>query len=355
MRKTRFWCLVVLGIWLQLTGAASGAEVGDRQRERSQGVVFDHLAGRFQTEPFLRLRDGEVFFVVIENTSPAHFIYEVKGQEKEVPSNEKLEADDPNKSLVAVTLPVRHESRFGGYIVRITSKTGAPVAAADKRNLEIFELEVPVETLEWDYEFAGAFTVSDLTDPTYSLQAREVDGGEEQMFIVRDRDAEDRTKLGIGAFTHLFHTRLPAVALSFGLGINEDNKTTYFVGPSWRWGGKGALTAGVAFGSVARLPAGARENERATNTNVLSELGSKTANRYFLSFSYSFLGNMRDRFEKPFAGAGNSPSAGGGGGNSQKTILPDVRNLSSGGDTSGGGQTLSPNTPPATPTPPPAY
>lgn len=354
MRKTcRFWCLVVLGIWLQLTGAASGAEVGDRQRERSQGVVFDHLAGRFQTEPFLRLRDGEVFFVVIENTSPAHFIYEVKGQEKEVPSNERLEADDPNKSLVAVTLPVRHESRFGGYIVRITSKTGAPVAAADKRNLEIFELEVPVDTLEWDYEFAGAFTVSDLTDPTYSLQAREVDD-EEQMFIIRDRDAEDKTKLGIGAFTHLFHTRFPAVALSFGLGINEDNKTTYFVGPSWRWGGKGALTAGVTFGSVARLPAGARENERATNTNILNELGSRTANRFFLSFSYSFLGNIRDRFEKPFAGAGTSPSASGGGGNRQSP-LPVLPEPSPGGDTSGGAQPLSPVQPPVTPTPPPAY
>lgn len=306
----RLCCLVALCICLHLMVSPSRAEARMGFRRAPQGIAFDHRTGQFLTAPSLRLRDGEVFFIQIHNTSPADFIYEVKGKERET-STDSNEAGSLRRSLVTMTLAVRHESRFGGYILRISSRTGAPVPISDTEDLQTFDnLEIPVETLEWANEVAGAFTVSDLTDPSYSLQARQVDG-EEQMFIVRDRDAEDNTKLGIGAFVHLYHTRVRPLALSFGIGINEDNKTTYFLGPSWRWGGQGALTAGVAFGSIARLPSGARENERATDTNVLNQLGSRTVNRVFISFSYSFLGNFRDRLEKPFAPAGDSSSGGG--------------------------------------------
>lgn len=326
----RTWSIVALLACLAFTAgsaqASNGAEVLPK-------VVFDHQNGELLTPPSLRLRDGQVFTVIIENTLPELFIYEVAGIELNPDAPGGTESRGKLLPPKRKTLFIRHEAKYAGYIVRIKPRPGE-----DTQGLSEVELVISVDTQQWDLDFAGAFTASELSDPVYSLQTRN-EGDEEATFIVRDREAEDDFKLGIGAFVHLFHTRRPWAALTFGLGINEDNKTTYFIGPSWRWGDKGALTAGVALGSIARLPAGAQENAPTTDTNVLGQLGTRTVPRFFVGFSYAFISDIRSRFEKPFAGEGAQAATGMSRPQTTPTppVVPDPPNPGAGGNEPAGG------------------
>jgi hypothetical protein len=205
------------------------------------------------------------------------------------------------------TLEQTHDDRYGGYVVRILKKdTGeaATVIMADQTKTELKPATfiIAVRTQKWSYEFAGAFTVNQLTDPVFALETRSTNGVEQQ-FLIEDEQARDTVKLGIGAFIHVFHDRLPWVAGTFGIGINSDSKATYYLGPTFRLSDAAGLTAGVVFGPIARLPAGTAVGQPAPDANVLNNLGTKIDKQFFVAVSYTFLGDRsEEQLSKPFAG-----------------------------------------------------
>ncbi len=118
---------------------------------------------------------------------------------------------------------------------------------------------------------------------------------------VRDRDAEDDQALGFAGFIHMNHRRWKNWApLSFGLGIGEESKLSFFLGTSWELYDKAYLTGGWNWASVDRLPSGQQLNQPLTDPNALSNLDSRIDSDFFIAVSYTFLGD-RAPFKKPFA------------------------------------------------------
>ena len=130
----------------------------------------------------------------------------------------------------------------------ITAKDGEKLV-----DLNDITLIIAVNNQQFQYEFAGAFSISSLTDPQYATDKVTADG-KDTLVVIRDEEAEDERRLGLGAYIHVFHDKLPWAAATFGLGIASDNKVTYFVGPSVRLGKAMAVTVGPVWGAVTRLP-----------------------------------------------------------------------------------------------------
>jgi hypothetical protein len=89
--------------------------------------------------------------------------------------------------------------------------------------------------------------------------------------------------------------------MSFGLGLNQTGRGTYYTGLSLRLGSKAAITGGAAWGHVERLPTGVTTTAPVTDPNVLTNLPTQLTGKAFIAFSYGFLGS-RDQLSKPFAG-----------------------------------------------------
>jgi hypothetical protein len=256
----------------------------------------------------IEVSDRETITILIKNTLPDHFSYEVAGLP--VSTSESLtrttfrinNVDTP--MVTDKTIPLIHDKRYGGYIVRIKSNTGNAVKATidGKTQIELKDqtFVIAVKENQWNIDFAGAFTINSLTDPVFYLQSKD-ENGESTQVVVEDSKAQDSVRLGVGAFIHLYHDRLPYLAASFGLGVNQGNRVTYYLGPSWRFSGKAALTTGVALGSINRLPAGVTTGSLIADPNALNNLPTRIDEGWFFSISYGFLGS-KEPFQKPIAG-----------------------------------------------------
>lgn len=123
-----------------------------------------------------------------------------------------------------------------------------------------------------------------------------------------------RSGLGLAGLIHLNYAKLPSLAISLGIGINETSEASYFLGPSWRLGGKGFITVGVNYGPVDTRPSGVRVSPDprdpevetgdlfpVSDANILNNLGSKSKGALFASFSYTFLSPGEAFFTKKFA------------------------------------------------------
>jgi hypothetical protein len=297
---------VVLIVAFLPAAAVAGAE---------KQVFFDHLKPE-EVMGRVDVRSGEEFTIVIRNTLPDQFDYDVRGV-KTVPA-EKVQVQQ--ETLIAgfsvpvvreKQIPVTHVGRYAGYIINVKPKTGIdepvggalpPEGTAAPKPVELRSVTfiVVVDQIGWAMEFAGGFVVSGLRSPFYELQTEEVSGANKQK-VVRAPDKEDDVKLGISAFIHCFHERFPHLAATFGLGVNEGNQATYYLGGTWRCGGSCAFTSGIALGSVATLPTGVSEGAFVDDANVLGKLDSRIGKSWFFSVSYTFLGD-KGLFKKPFAG-----------------------------------------------------
>jgi hypothetical protein len=268
-----------------------------------KSITYDHLK-RSPDKPYVvDLAHGECLNVVIENTLPSQFTSQIEGFK---PATTKPKAQG-SPTLEPKTLSLIHNRDFGGYFVHIRrnpASDGKVKVDGQEHTLNDATLTVFVKTMQWSYEFAGAFTISDLTDPVFALKDPAVPDPNKpnEQIVVRDRGAEDESSLGIAAFIHVFHERWPHAALTFGLGISEGSETSYFLGPSWKIGDKAALTLGYVWGSTARLPSGVSVGDRVDDSNLLNNLGTRVDNAVFLGLSYSFI-DPGDRFRKPFAGS----------------------------------------------------
>jgi predicted secreted protein len=65
-------------------------------------------------------------------------------------------------------------------------------------------------------------------------------------------------------------------------------RATLFMGSALRFGAHASVTAGVAIGSVNALPAGTVEGRAVIDTNVLSNLITRTTHSWFAGVTYTF-------------------------------------------------------------------
>lgn len=301
--------LVVAQAWLFSPGAgASPAE--DSKPKPPDDVVaieYDHAKENSEPRAYSRMvADGQAIQITISNTCDKLFgIGVTKVVAAAQPADRTLAGTAAPCEPGTLSETIIHQRQYGAYIVELKLPEGtssADIKLGDREiTLRSVVLTIAIQPREWDYEVSGGFTVSRLRDPRYGLQSREVteDGRTvAKSFVVEDKSARDDARLGAGAFIHVFNTRHPALAASFGLGINQENTASYFVGGSWRMGKAGALTVGYNWGSVDRLPAGT-DLEKPVDPNFLSTLGKRVDGAVFIAWSYGFLGD-RSLLEKPF-------------------------------------------------------
>lgn len=239
------------------------------------------------------LNDGERFAIKVTDTLPDLFTYRLYRQ-RVAGKRGRATADKSRPSEIC--LSEVHDKRFGGYLLAVlrTSTEGAEDYPPS------LLISIPVQTPQWTYGFAGGFVGSGLTDPVYFVRKDETGAsvvkraGEDGTV-----DEEDWAKLGTAAFIHVTPPRGP-LALSFGIGISDGDKPTYYLGPSYRLGDQAFITAGLAVGPVDALPAGIAVGDRLDDPNALASLRSRNKGHVFVALSYAFLGSRKD-LARPFA------------------------------------------------------
>ncbi len=283
-------------------------------------AVIDH-SGHVDPDGPIYKGANEDVVVRIVNTDPRCFIY--KGWTVPTPS-------EAAARVTEVTLRANTGSPGPPAILRITAVKNprAPqdcdFAAMPERKVggDPGPWEIRILRAGWDLAFSGAYTADSLTNPVYGLVPGSVptDTTSTQTttgyYIQRFADQEDTLRLGAAAMIHAvrsgphsFSRWDTGFAPTFGIGV-ESNTLRYFLGPGLRFGDKFYLSAGVAIGSVTRLPAGLSaskptDNPRdrtsfTTNANALSNPPTTTRVGYFFGVSFSFAGVGPDTFKGTF-------------------------------------------------------
>jgi len=138
----------------------------------------------------------------------------------------------------------------------------------------------------WDLALTGGFVATGLVDPVYALGNIT---GQASRVVLRQPDQESSVNLGVAMFAQVYHDRYAWIApLSFGIGLRGDSRATFYLGSALRFGSHASFTAGVAIGPVAALPAGVVEGRPVTDTNFLSDLGTRTRHSWFTGVTYTF-------------------------------------------------------------------
>jgi hypothetical protein len=138
----------------------------------------------------------------------------------------------------------------------------------------------------WDMALTGGFVASGLVDPVFALGAV---SGQPTRVVVRQHDQESTANLNVAMFAQIYNDRWPWVApISIGIGIRGDSRATLFMGSALRLGTHASVTGGVAIGPVSSLPAGTVEGRAVIDTNVLSNLITRTTHSWFAGVTYTF-------------------------------------------------------------------
>jgi len=138
----------------------------------------------------------------------------------------------------------------------------------------------------WDLALTGGFVATGLIDPVYALGSV---SGQPTRVVLRQPDQESSVNLGAAMFAQVYHDRYPWIApLSFGIGLRGDSRATFYLGSAVRFGPHASFTAGVAMGPVSTLPAGVVEGRALTDTNLLTDLGTRTKASWFTGVTYTF-------------------------------------------------------------------
>jgi len=138
----------------------------------------------------------------------------------------------------------------------------------------------------WDMALTGGFVASGLVDPVYALGNVT---GQPTRVVVRQHDQESTVNLNVAMFGQIYNDRWPWMApISIGVGIRGDSRATVFMGSALRLGTHASFTAGVAIGPVSALPAGTVEGRAIIDTNVLSNLITRTTHSWFAGVTYTF-------------------------------------------------------------------
>jgi hypothetical protein len=138
----------------------------------------------------------------------------------------------------------------------------------------------------WDLALTGGLVAMGLVDPVYALGNIT---GQPTRVVLRQPDLESTATLGVAMFAQVYHDRASWIApLSFGIGLRGDSRATFYLGSALRFGPHASLTAGLAIGPIAALPAGAVEGRALADTNLLSNMGTRTTTSWFTGVTYTF-------------------------------------------------------------------
>ena len=296
----------VCGIGMALALASPRAEGGQTQGGTGEtkigdvkpDVIFKHTEGKPKIYD-LDLNHGQKFVVRIDQTCLGAFDYSYTSVARGI----RNQRDEPaaKKPLEHKDFTLVYDQQFGGYVFNITQKPGADPSKECEGGDELIPLTfiVSVRQEKWNLSFSGAFTISGLTDPVFSVKTENA-----VKKVIEEKEKQDERRLGAASFVHLFHDRVQwnqlQPALGFGLGINSDNHAEYMVGAALRFGDKATINVGRAWGSITRLPNGVNFDTPITDDNVLNNLGARTVSRWFVAISYAFI-DTKDRLVKPFA------------------------------------------------------
>jgi hypothetical protein len=282
--------------FLALSVAAAATSVAEPGAKSGASVVFDHRGGQRTAIHQLSLGNGQEFDVVINNTAEDCFDYSIERVES---SRTALEAVAGAISLAPKVLSLKHEEKFGGYIVSVQRRSSeGGCGEGEAGRLKDSTIIVSVETPGWEVEVSGGFTASGLTNAVYGTVKNQA--GDD--IVVLDDSARDDASLGVASFLHVYHKGQPwwTPSLGFGLGINETSKPTYHLGAFWRLGRTTLLGGGIVLGSVDRLPVGVEVGGALSDPNLIATLPTRVEAQWFVGISFSFLGG-KEPFEKPFA------------------------------------------------------
>jgi hypothetical protein len=303
-------------------------------------IVFNHEDPHAPLVYRITAAAREQLNVRIVNTCPRAFSYSVEGVLETAAAlgrwGDKTATCVDRLSDHVVTWT--HDDRYGGYLVRITKAN--PAAEAEDRQtktvlrmlranpeLDLDDLTPIVaisptpspapETAKTLREvtlvihvdepkgfataFGAGFLGSNLTDPVFAIRT-ETENGVERSMLRENADARDDYRLGVGSFVHAFHEAWPYGALSFGLGVNDPNRVTYYGGITLRAPGVGALTFGPNWGPTRRLPDSLTLDTAVAADTSLNDLPLRTKRGWFFSVSFEFL-SKPDALQKPFASA----------------------------------------------------
>jgi hypothetical protein len=138
----------------------------------------------------------------------------------------------------------------------------------------------------WDLALTGGLVATGLVDPVYALGNI---AGQPTRVVVREPDRESTATLGVAMFAQVYHDRYSWIApLSFGIALRGDSRATFYLGSALRFGPHASLTAGLAIGPVAALSAGVVEGRALADTNLLSNMGTRTTTSWFTGVTYTF-------------------------------------------------------------------
>jgi hypothetical protein len=159
-------------------------------------------------------------------------------------------------------------------------------SAADRQREPAVAASSDAPPSGWDLALTGGFVVSGLVDPVWALGNVT---GQATRVVLRQPEQENSVNLGVAMFAQVYHDRYRWVApLSFGIGLRGDARATFYLGSALRFGPHASLTAGMAIGPVAALPAGVVEGRPVTDTNFLTDLGTRTQHSWFTGVTYTF-------------------------------------------------------------------
>lgn len=263
--------------------------LGGHARAADVLVYFDHLNPDPASKP-ASLQAGDKLHVIIQNTCPEKFEYGITPKKDESAASTKNNNVCPPASKTLE--PIVHEASVGEYTVTIT---GADLTVGEKRVLKAQTFTVLVGPASpWTISLSGGFTVGGLTEAKYSLGSRTGSDGQPENFVQRSKDGEDDYRLGFAGFVHTSHRSWVykdiKPALTFGLGMGDDNDVSYFLGPSVQLG-EFFLTAGWHIGPTNSLKGALKDGDSTTATAIDDVLDKHNEGSWFIGLSYSFLSN----------------------------------------------------------------
>ncbi len=267
MRGKIIW-LLSISIGISGLVSAAGAAVP---------VSFDHKATpNNSTTELLSVAAGEKIEVTVTNTNTVLFECSVTGIEIVRQPNPRavLETD-----TTVCKKEISHDSRFGGYFVKVQPKAAAKAEAIEASGLEARTWILFVDETGWRTDILVGVVGSGLTSPKFFLDT----GDDDVKRVFEDPDAEDDLAFGFASFATVYHDEIfKGWGLSLGLGINDNDLSVLF-GPSYRLGKRATLTAGYSWGPVDRLPTGLAVGDVFEQDNL--SLESATRGDWFFSVS----------------------------------------------------------------------
>lgn len=179
-----------------------------------------------------------------------------------------------------------HSRMYAAALVTLLCAAGPAVAADRVNDAQRGRTSSSSDSASWDLALTGGFVANGLIDPKWALGTVT---GQPTRVVVRTTDQESSVSLGLAMFAQVYHERYSWIApLSFGLGIREDSRATLYFGSALRFGPHASFTGGIAIGSVSALPAGVVEGRPVADTNVLSNLVTRTTHSWFAGVTYTF-------------------------------------------------------------------